>query len=377
MYLERLLQLKKRSKQSLDSILTLQHLLDYPDRKYQTIHVAGTNGKGSVCTKIAKACELSGKKTGLYTSPHIKNFSERIQINGVPISDDVCEDMLKEIFELSNQHNLELSFFDTATLLAFTYFARNHVDIAIIETGLGGRWDSTNIIHPILSVITTIGFDHTEILGNSIEEIAYAKAGICKPDTALVIGPQVPKSLVTPYCNWIIQPIGTFKTYDDENRATAEAALIHLGIRLHGTDCRPPCRLERLEIDDKSVFLDAGHNPEALQALFASLKPLSKPDILCAFSKEKDVVSCLKLIAEQANHIYLTKADSPRAMPPEEMGMLLKKMNFNNFSIHQNVKDALVQAAQNKNSLLICGTFYILESALAFFEKKTSQSSIN
>lgn len=310
-YLNRLLQLKHRSKRSLDAIQTLQQLLDYPDRRFKSIHVAGTNGKGSVCTKIAKACELSGKKTGLYTSPHIKDFSERIQINGVAIPDEALEHQLKMIFELAEQHQLELSFFDVATLAAFLYFAEKEVDIAIIETGLGGRWDATNIIQPILSVITTIGFDHTEILGHSIEEIVHEKAGIIKNKSTVVIGPRVPHQLITRYSDRVIQPSGPFHHYDDENRATAEAALTLLNIPCRGTEIRPPCRMEKIVLHDKPIYLDAGHNPDALVALFKSLKATGytdKIDVICAFSKEKDVTACLHIIAEEARHNPTTKA---------------------------------------------------------------------
>jgi len=173
-------------KEDLTNTILLANHLHNPEKEIKTIHVAGTNGKGSTSHFLASILQEAGYKTGLYTSPHLKDFRERIKINGEDISEDFVVDFIasnKSFFE-ENQ----LSFFEMTVGLAFDYFRQEKVDIAIIEVGLGGRLDSTNIISPLLSVITNIGLDHIQFLGNTIEKIASEKAGIIKPKTPVVIG---------------------------------------------------------------------------------------------------------------------------------------------------------------------------------------------
>lgn len=173
-------------KEDLTNTILLANHLNNPEKEIKTIHVAGTNGKGSTSHFLASILQEAGYKTGLYTSPHLKDFRERIKINGEDISEDFVVDFIasnKSFFE-ENQ----LSFFEMTVGLAFDYFRQENVDIAIIEVGLGGRLDSTNIISPLLSVITNIGLDHIQFLGNTVEKIASEKAGIIKPKTPVVIG---------------------------------------------------------------------------------------------------------------------------------------------------------------------------------------------
>ena len=173
-------------KADLKNILALSEILNYPEKKIKCIHVAGTNGKGSVSHMIASVLQESGYKTGLFTSPHLKDFRERIRINGRMIDEETIIDFLekhKNSFDV-----IEPSFFEWTTALAFKYFEEEKVDIAVIETGLGGRLDSTNIVTPELSVITNISFDHMQLLGDTLEKIAGEKAGIIKKSIAVVIG---------------------------------------------------------------------------------------------------------------------------------------------------------------------------------------------
>lgn len=172
-------------KPGLGNIEKLCKILENPHQKFKSIHVAGTNGKGSSSHFLATILQLNGYKTGLFTSPHLKSFTERIRINGIDISEEEVIQFVssyKSDFEV-----IKPSFFEITTAIAFDYFAKNKVDIAIIETGLGGRLDSTNIINPILSLITNIGWDHTDILGDTLAKIAYEKAGIIKKNTHVVI----------------------------------------------------------------------------------------------------------------------------------------------------------------------------------------------
>ena len=177
---------KTAFKKDLTNILSFSKHLDYPENKFKTIHIGGTNGKGSTSHIIASILQESGLKVGLYTSPHLKDFTERIRINGKSIRKNCVINFIKH-----NKCFLEkqgLSFFEMTVGLAFDYFSRKKVDIAIIEVGLGGRLDSTNIIKPLASVITNIGLDHTQFLGNTLEKIAFEKAGIIKQNTPIIIG---------------------------------------------------------------------------------------------------------------------------------------------------------------------------------------------
>src|SRR5690606_31175163 len=172
-------------KAKLDNILLFSSELGNPEKKVKTIHVAGTNGKGSSCHMLASVLQEAGYKVGLFTSPHLKDFRERIKINGQEVSEQYIIDFIKK-----NKGFLEenaLSFFEMTVGMAFSYFEESKVDVAIIEVGLGGRLDSTNIITPEVSLITNIGLDHTDILGDTLQKIAYEKAGIIKPHVPVVI----------------------------------------------------------------------------------------------------------------------------------------------------------------------------------------------
>lgn len=178
-------------KKDLTNTLMLCENLGNPQHQFKTIHVGGTNGKGSTSHMLAAVLQSAGYKTGLYTSPHLKDFRERIRINGEMISEEEVVD-----FVADQQENIDViqpSFFEMTVAMAFDYFAREKVDIAVIEVGLGGRLDSTNVISPLLSVITNIGWDHMNLLGNSLQEIAAEKAGIIKPKTPVVIGEYQPE----------------------------------------------------------------------------------------------------------------------------------------------------------------------------------------
>ena len=176
----------KRPVDNLDSAQVMREtapLLGNPEKAFPAIHVTGTNGKGSVSHKIAKALQSSGLRVGLYTSPHLISFCERIQVNGIPIPEETSRQGLLKLFEMGK----DLFFFEIATLLAFEYFRDQKVDVAIVEVGIGGFHDATNIVQPILSIITSVACDHEDLLGNTLEKIAYEKSGIIKPSIPVVI----------------------------------------------------------------------------------------------------------------------------------------------------------------------------------------------
>ena len=177
---------KAAYKADLDNTLALDKYFGYPHKKFKTIHVAGTNGKGSVSHCLAAILQTAGYKVGLYTSPHLKDFRERIKINGNKIQESNVVDFVEDNKDIIQK--IKPSFFEITVAMAFDYFAKEDVDIAVIEVGMGGRLDSTNIINPIVSIITNISLDHTQFLGNTIEKIAYEKAGIIKQNIPVVIG---------------------------------------------------------------------------------------------------------------------------------------------------------------------------------------------
>ncbi|MGB4843179.1 MAG: Mur ligase family protein, partial [Ferruginibacter sp.] len=179
-------------KEDLDNTIALCNAIDNPYTKFKSIHIAGTNGKGSTSHMLAAILQQAGYKTGLYTSPHIKDFRERIKINGEMISEDFVVDFVQQTKAVSEK--IKPSFFELTVAMAFDYFAKEKVDIAVIETGLGGRLDSTNIITPILSIITNIGYDHMDLLGDTLEKIAAEKAGIIKAHVPVVIGEYLPET---------------------------------------------------------------------------------------------------------------------------------------------------------------------------------------
>ena len=179
-------------KKDLTNTITLCEHLGNPHHKFKCIHVAGTNGKGSVSHMLAAILQTAGYKTGLYTSPHLKDFRERIKLNGEEINEKFIIDFTEKIKPLIEE--IEPSFFEITVAMAFDYFAKQKVDVAAVEVGLGGRFDSTNIITPELSVITNIGWDHMNILGDSLEKIAFEKGGIIKTNIPVVIGEIIPET---------------------------------------------------------------------------------------------------------------------------------------------------------------------------------------
>ena len=185
-YLDYLYGLERRGiKIGLEHSFKLMEHLGNPQHSFQTIHVAGTNGKGSTCAHIASILKCAHYRVGLYTSPHLVNFNERIRINGIPISDECIVEFVSSTQKVLEK--IEATFFEATTALALWYFDKTNVDVAVIETGLGGRLDSTNIIKPTQTIITQVAIDHSEILGNTIEKIAFEKGGIIKNNTPLLL----------------------------------------------------------------------------------------------------------------------------------------------------------------------------------------------
>ena len=366
----------------------LNRALADPTSFYPTIHVAGSNGKGSISTKIAKALELSGHRVGLYTSPHLFSFRERIVVNGQQIPEEAVVEGLEQIFSINETQQLNATFFELTTFLAFEYFRKVGVDVAVIETGLGGRLDATNIIHPALSVITSISREHCKVLGENIEQIAAEKAGIIKPNVPVVIGPKARCQAINDRAKELHSPLFACKKisyfYDEENTAIAALALEHLPSHLipepealkQGLAIRPPCRFERIG----EAILDVAHNPEAVFYLLQALHtffPLEKFRFLVGFSKDKEYDQCLGLIADVATHIHLVQADSPRAATREELKQTLNNedpaLSTSHFSVKEGVDLAYSLALERQEMLVICGSFYIMAGAKEALQGYTAE----
>lgn len=405
----------------------MQHLNDAfgnPASRYEVVHVAGTNGKGSVAFKIAKALERSGYRTGLFVSPHVSCFRERVQLNGELISEqEVCA-TLSEIFNVSAQLRIPATFFELTTMMAFQHFAKQNVDCVVLEAGLGGRLDSTNIVTPSLSVITSIGMDHTRILGNSIPEIAREKAGIIKPRVPVVIGPHAPLELMqehaTKHQSPLVQvPLMTsfHEDYNAENTAIAREACVQLNVLSHGAravselmidldskrvisalESRPPCRFQVVHIvrpNSKerkvSVVLDVAHNPPAIERLVQLLRkrfPSHNYRFVCGFSADKDMGHVMTTIASVIDtsgcdaeakaqlvrsRMHLVKANHPRGASLDEINDALTRSEtgraFGTFefisSIKEGVDAALAAARRSKEEevVVVCGSVFLMAEA--------------
>ncbi|MCH9625367.1 MAG: Dihydrofolate synthase/folylpolyglutamate synthase [Chlamydiales bacterium] len=353
----------KSIKWGLERIIEADRLLHSPSKQFASVHVAGTNGKGSVATKIARALETTGKKVGLFTSPHIESYRERVQVNGRLIPEERVDVILNKI--LSSTPEMCLSYFELLTLLAFCHFAEEKVDVAVLETGMGGRLDATNIVEPVLSIITSIDFDHTAHLGKSLETIAFEKAGILKPGVSALLGPHVkPQAVFKEVAEKLKCPLfdvsGDFEHYDLENSAIAKKALSLLPFPLEnksimiGLSAVPPCRFEVVSEKDPLVILDVAHNPNGLARTFERMQwayPSKKVYVLAGFCEDKAIEESLNFLEKQAEKLYLTHTDHPRLL------------SLGDADFERVFQEAYLEAQKNEGILLVCGTFFIMSAA--------------
>lgn len=406
-------------KPGLDNVLALMVQFGNPHTKFHSIHVAGTNGKGSTSHLIAAVLQAAGYKVGLYTSPHLVDFRERIRINGQPIPQQEVVDFVEKI---RNPHStisrINPSFFEITMALAFDYFAKQQVDIAVVEVGLGGRLDSTNIITPLLSVITNIGFDHTEFLGNTLADIAREKAGIIKPNVPCVIGETDPETapvfieaakrngiygegLETTDCRiWFADQCGYLRKrrkndvkecqlkgiYQEHNQQTAYVALQVLrNYTNHPLRITPSaiangyahvCTLTGLRgrwetlCEKPLTICDTGHNSHGIKYVAEQLQQYqisnlqSQMHIVFGMVNDKDVDVVLKLMPKDA-HYYFTQAQTHRAIPAKDLAQL-----FGSGDVFSDVPSAVRAAQKNatdKDIIFIGGSNYVVGEALTLF----------
>lgn len=376
----------KGMKLGLKNIQDIDPLLKNPSQAFTSIHIAGTNGKGSVSTKIAAACEAAGYKVGLYTSPHLSCFRERIRINGHMISEEKVESYMNKLYSLCDENGIQATFFELTTMMAFMHFAEEKVDFAVLETGLGGRLDATNISKPVLSIITSISLEHTEILGNTIEEIAREKAGIIKLGVPVIIGPKVPLGVIQPIAlekkTCCFQVTGEFADYHEENNAIAKQALESLEIPQNAIEAGlkelPPCRLQifsranLLEAGHtqplpKAVVLDVAHNPDGMIQLLKALRHTFRSiplRFIIGLSSNKDVTGCLKAIQNEGVAFHFVEADSDRAAPKDFLAKELLSLGVavDKIFCEDSIQSA-INAGKNDEVVVVCGTFFIMGQA--------------
>lgn len=367
-------------KLDLTNMKKMQKLFHFPDRSFQSIHVAGTNGKGSTCIKIAAALEQEGYRVGLYTSPHLSCFRERIRINQKMISEQSIEKLLPHLIQEIEKEKIPLTFFEIVTLLAFVYFEEEKVDFAVIETGLGGRLDATNVITPILSVITSISLDHVEYLGSDLFSIAKEKGGIIKQGIPVVIGPKVPYAPIQTIANaqhsFLVKVDAISTDFEKENSAIAKRALEILQKKIalsnqsieKGIQKKQPSRCEIVE-GSPLLVLDVAHNPDGLLHLFMSLRkrfPNKKFSVLFGLSKNKDIQECLKILSKEGSRFYIVEAKNGRGAKKDLLANLLKEMGKSS-SIHSGIGLAIDLAKKEAEALneilVICGSFFIMGEA--------------
>lgn len=386
-------------KEGLDNTLALDKYFGHPHRNYRTIHVGGTNGKGSVSHTLAAILQAQGYRVGLYTSPHLVDFRERIRINGKKISKKRVIEFTKDLKASLLEGRLEggYSFFELATALAFRYFAEQNVDFAVIEVGLGGRLDCTNIITPELSVITNISFDHVQYLGDTLPKIAMEKAGIIKSGIPACIGENCGEEVNAVFRNKA-QEVGAPITFaEDENCQIvklSDCQLKGLCQEKNTQTILTSVRLLRergIDISDEAVrkgfrevatmtglmgrwqtigknpltICDTGHNVGGMQYITRQLQetPHHKLHIIIGMVSDKDINSVLSMLPKDAIY-YFTQASVKRAMPVEEFSKIAQKNQLYG-KCFENVESAYHAARKNaaKNDLIFIGgsTFVVAD----------------
>ena len=399
-------------KKDLINTVALCEILGNPHKKFKSLHVAGTNGKGSTSHMLAAVLQTVGFKTGLYTSPHLKDFRERIKVNGNMCEEDFIVDFVKKI--KPHIETIQPSFFEITVAMAFEYFAKQKVDVAVIEVGLGGRLDSTNIIIPEISIITNIGWDHMNLLGNTLEKIAYEKAGIIKENIPVVVGAYLTET------KQVFEKVATEKNaaliFAQEKRYVIEWKYEHHKLlatvvnkhndehEIYALDLPGIYQTKNLvtvletlhqlqqkgwSISDKqikeglsktkkitglhgrwelvhenpAVILDVGHNEDGIKQIVEQLEltTYNQLHIIISMVKDKAVEKVLSLLPKYANY-YFTKAQIPRALPENELAEKAAVIGLHGKAFTE-VNAALTEVlthAHKDDLILVCGSVFLV-----------------
>ena len=405
---------KAAYKADLATTIALDRYFNHPHRSFKSIHVAGTNGKGSVSHMLASVLQESGYKTGLYTSPHLKDFRERIKINGKPVERDFVIDFTgrhRAIFK-----KMSPSFFEMTVAMAFDYFAKEEVDIAVIEAGMGGRLDSTNIITPLVSVITNIGLDHTEFLGNSLHQIAREKAGIIKPGVPVVIGERQQETAAVftetarrlnagisfsqdaYLCDYALRTAGGLQSlnisgvggrsgwnnletdllgfYQQKNTVTVLSTIdllnglglkisrdaVYSGFRKAASSTGLTGRWQIVG-HNPLVVLDTAHNAEGIACVLDQIKstPHRNLHIIIGFVNDKNTEMILRMLPPAASY-YFTMASIPRSLDAGELRKRAAAAGLSGkaYDTVQNALSAAITAAGPEDMIFVGGSTFVV-----------------
>ncbi len=400
----------------LERIANILQQVDNPQNNFKSIHIAGTNGKGSTSSLLASILMESGYTVGLYTSPHLINFNERIKINGMDISDDDLVNYAEVFMPFSEKVNA--TFFEITTAMAFQYFSDKHIDYGIIETGMGGRYDATNVLIPIVSGITSISLEHKEYLGDTIEQIAYEKAGIIKGNTPVVISKNLEdvyteikkvaesnhsdfilstesetviqhkylNNLTTEVCvnyhgnlAYTILPLPG--VHQIENLELALSILLHSGIDLTMENIRDGIEnvkhnsklSTRIEMLKNSPFLiiDSSHNEAAVKSLVDTIKQHignCKFEIIFAAMSDKDIAAILILLKSISSKLIITKPAIDRAADITNIQDIALNLGFDKVVTTMNTEEAFYKINPDANTLIV-GSFYLTGEMLTLLNK--------
>jgi dihydrofolate synthase/folylpolyglutamate synthase len=413
----------------LERVRAVLNALGRPDARYPIVHVAGTKGKGSACAMIASILERAGLHVGLFSKPHLVRLNERISVNGRDISDEAFTRAMNVLYphlEAQRRAGRPLTFFDLITVLALVHFAEAGVDVVVLETGLGGRLDSTNVVTPTVTAITTIDYDHTHILGETLEEIAAEKAGILKPVVPAISGvlQREPAEVIERTARErsaplfalsrdfrLIEPAedGTFVVetwrrrythlelsllgaHQRRNAAVAVAALEALSeaLRLELSDgvIREGLRSTRLRgrieviSEEPTVILDVAHNPSSLRALRETLQscfPEKRVVLLLGMSDDKDARGCLREILLLASAAVFTSINHPRGIDPERLREIARELRPElPCEVRANISEGLERAralTRREDLLCITGSFYLAGEVAAVWPTKDLDAS--
>lgn len=409
-------------KPGLERTLELSSSVGNPHLRYPTIHVAGTNGKGTTCSVLASCLQEAGYKVGLYTSPHIQRFNERIKVNGVEISDEELVELLPQL--MAKTKEIGSTFFETTTILAFQFFADKEVDIAIIETGLGGRLDSTNIITPLVSIITSIDFDHQEYLGNTLEKIAFEKAGIIKKEIPVIVSePRILlRSVFEQKAN---DEQATCHFFDDEcdvlsinssqtltstftlsfgeitytnlelgltgnhlirNAATAIRTLesirntfpiteeqIRNGLKNVKNNTGLASRIQLLQ-SLPTIISDVAHNVAGLEQCFETVAMsgynLQDFTVIFGVMADKNYIEMLEVIQKYVSNIIVTAPNFERALSTEQLFESALSVGFASVKKVNSIAEGLDNVNSQQIPTIVLGSFHVAEEVFNYFDVK-------
>ncbi len=413
----------------LSRVRTLLTSLGDPQDRYPTVHIAGTKGKGSTAAMIESCLRAAGYATGLYTSPHLIDFTERLRINGQQISESEFAGLVERL-KLSVDAVPEISTYELTTALAFMYFAKHPVDCAVIEVGLGGRLDATNVIHPLVSVITSLSYDHTHLLGDSLSDIAAEKAGIIKSETPVVLAPQqfeadlVVRAIAEERNARVVQVnrdwhyVATDRSFDGQTfqvwRADDETTRVDLSIPLLGhhqvqngavayvalqtvSGRGLPLELQQIQqglaatewpgrfqvlAHEPTIVLDSAHNRESALKLRIAMDdyfPGRPITMVFGASSDKDVRGMFLELAPRVSQVILTRADHPRSEDPETLALLAQGFGFE-AEVVEPVAAAMKRATEDasvEQVVLATGSLFVIGSALAAWDPQYESFTAN